>query len=355
VLRPVGFALSSALLTLAAVGAGAAAPAGTQVFHGVDRGLCPFPLEITVRTSPSDQAATTVLQYTFAGSNTITLRNQATGKSVILRSTGPYVVDTKTGSVSFSGHQVWFWSTGNRVPFMTTDGRGSFKSPTFVLTGSARAAALDPCALVSPRPPSTRPAASKGPWGLPAYALSHIRSAGLVPILATLVRHDHTHVDLIVNGRHVTIPAGVGMAEPYDTGPCPKGPVTVGDCTTGHIYVAKVAVSPIHTHSTSGIIHIESDRKGGFTLGQFFDEWGVRLTSRCVGGYCTRAGRQLRVYVNGKRVANPRAVPLLNRQEIAVVYGGPGAFRDVPASYRGGWPGLGCGGRGEVSCLPPTP
>ena len=55
--------------------------------------------------------------------------------------------------------------------------------------------------------------------------------------------------------------------------------------------------------------------------------------------------------MNGKRVTgNPRQVALGNRQEIAVVYGGPGSFRSVPARYRGGWPGLGCGGPGEISC-----
>jgi hypothetical protein len=347
-------AILALLLALTAVAAGSAAPAGTQVFHAVDKALCPFPLDVTIRTVPSDQATTTVLQYTFAGTNTITLRNGATGQSVTLRSSGPYAVNTKTGTVSFSGHHVWFWSTGNRVPFMTTDGPGSFKSPYYVLTGAAKAAALDPCALVAPRAPSTRPAVSKGPWGLPEYALTRIGHAGLIPILGTLIRHDHTHVDLIVNGKHLTIPAGVGMAEPLDKGPCPKSSIPVGDCTPGHVYVAQVANSPIHTHSTSGIIHIETDRTGGFTLGQFFDEWGVRLTSRCVGGYCTGGGRQLRVYVNGKRLANLRAIPLINRQEIAIVYGGPGSFRDVPSSYKGGWPGLGCGGPGEVACLPVT-
>jgi hypothetical protein len=142
------------------------------------------------------------------------------------------------------------------------------------------------------------------------------------------------------------------MAEPHDTGPCPTGPVQVGDCRTRHVYFALVANSPIHTHSTSGLIHIESDRPGSFTLGQFFDEWGVRLTSTCVGGYCTGAGKQLRVYVDGKRVANPRAVVLRNRQEIAIVYGTQAAFRSVPSAYTGGWPGLGCGGPGERSCLP---
>jgi hypothetical protein len=350
--RSAALALVLALVAATAAGAGSALPASTQVFHSVDKALCPFPLDVTIRTTRSDQAATTIPPFSFSGASTITLRNLTTGRAAVLRSNGPYAVNTKTGTVRFTGHQVWFWSTGSRVPFMTTDGYGSFKSPYYVLTGTAKASALDPCALVAPRPPSTKPHAG---WGLPAYALTRIGHAGLVPILGTLIRHDHTHVDLIVNGRHLTIPAGVGMAEPLDKGPCPPSTIPVGDCTTGHVYVAQVANSPIHTHSTSGIIHIESDRIGGFTLGQFFDEWGVRLTTNCVGGFCTGGGKQLRVYVNGHRIANPRAVPLLNRQEIAIVYGGAGAFRSVPSSYKGGWPGLGCGGPGEASCLPTTP
>ena len=176
--------------------------------------------------------------------------------------------------------------------------------------------------------------------------------ARLSPIIGFLVRHDHAHLDLIVNGRKVTVPAGVGLAEPVDKGPCPKPTAPTGDCKTGHVFVAQVANSPVHTHTSSGIIHIEPDRPGAYTLGQFFDEWGVRLDTRCLGGYCTGGGKELRAYVNGKRVANPRSVVLTNKQEIALVFGGPGDFASVPSSYSGGWPGVGCGGPGEHSCLP---
>ena len=59
------------------------------------------------------------------------------------------------------------------------------------------------------------------------------------------------------------------------------------------------------------------------------------------------------MYVDGKRVAgDPRNIVLGNRQEIAVVYGGPKAFRSVPSKYTGGWPGLGCGGTGRALLLP---
>jgi hypothetical protein len=308
---------------------------------------------VTVATTPrTDQAATTVLQFALVGPATVTLRDVATGKTAVLRSSGDDTVDTRTGDVAFSGRQVWFWSSDGHVPFLMTDGPGRFVAPYDTLAGTARAWAVDPCALVAPALPSTRPLETAGPWGLPRYALRQIASAGLTPILGPLVRHDHVHLDLIVNGRRITIPAGVGQAEPRDSGPCPAGPLPVGDCATGHVYVAQVANAPLHTHSTSGIIHVESDRPGTFTLGQFFDEWGVRLTASCVGGYCSGGGRQLRVYVDGRRAANPRAVVLANRQEIAVVFGRADAFRSVPASYAGGWPGLGCGGSGESECLP---
>jgi hypothetical protein len=49
---------------------------------------------------------------------------------------------------------------------------------------------------------------------------------------------------------------------------------------------------------------------------------------------------------------DPQAIVLTNKQEIAIVYGGPSSFASVPAAYRGGWPGNGCGGPGEIRCVP---
>ncbi|HEX4521785.1 MAG TPA: hypothetical protein VH063_19575 [Gaiellaceae bacterium] len=352
-LRAAGTAIAAAaaLVAVAIASAVGGSPA-TQVVRTSATGVCPFPLQITVTRKPTGRVSTTVLQYRFAGPSTITLRNAKTGRTAKLVSPGPYAVNTKTGSVSFTGHQVWFWSTGENVPFLSTQGAGSIVAPYNVFTPAASTASvIDPCALVAGSNPSTKPRTTKSSWGLPAYALSQIRYADLIPDVGALVRHDHVHLDILANGRKVTIPAGIGLVGPFDTGPCPPGS-KLGDCATGHVYFAKAAVAPIHTHSTSGLIHIESDRKGTYTLGQFFDEWGVRLDASCLGGYCAGGGLQLRAYVNGKRVADPRGIVLGNRQEIALVYGGKTAFRSVPSKYTGGWPGQGCGGTGEHSCFP---
>ena len=342
-------AAAAVLLAVAAVAGGCGSSADRPA-GAVDTKLCPFPLVVTVTSKAGEEVGTSALRFDFDGPSRIVLRNATTGRIAELGSSGSHSVDTRTGSITFNGHQVWYWAGGDRVPFMTTDGTGHLAAPTFVLDpGSSRAGVVDPCARVAPTKPSTKPRTTRAPWGLPAYALSRIEYAGLTPLLGRLVRHDHVHLDILVNGRKVTVPAGVGLAEPVDGGPCPAGS-TEGDCVTRHIYAAAVANSPLHTHSSSGLIHVEPDRPGTYTLGQFFDEWGVRLDSSCVGGYCAGDGKELRAYVDGRRVeGDPRRIVLGNRQEIALIYGGPGDFATIPV-YRGGWPGGGCGGKGEPSC-----
>ena len=81
-------------------------------------------------------------------------------------------------------------------------------------------------------------------------------------------------------------------------------------------------ISPVHTHDTTGTIHIEAGNKDTFTLGQFFDVWGVRLTDKCIGGYCTRGADSMQVLSNGVPVrGNPRDLPLQNNEQIEITFG----------------------------------
>jgi hypothetical protein len=181
-------------------------------------------------------------------------------------------------------------------------------------------------------------------------------AAGLTPLIGKPKRHDHMHLDVVVDGKSVTIPAGIGQAEPVDRGPgpCPPPPDArrIGDCAPGHYFTAEVAASPLQTHTSSGILHLQTERPGEVTLGQFFDEWGVRFGRGCLGAYCAAGGKELRVYVDGKRLrGDVRELALRDGIEIAVVYGGPGAFRSVPSRYGKRMP-AGCGGPGEPTCFP---
>jgi hypothetical protein len=70
-----------------------------------------------------------------------------------------------------------------------------------------------------------------------------------------------------------------------------------------------------------------------YSLGDFFDVWGVRLTRRCLGGYCTGQGKQLRAMVDGEPIAgNPRAIKLADKQRILLVYGTAAQIRAATRS-----------------------
>jgi hypothetical protein len=354
----------SARSTAAAVGVavalvlGAVALAGTgppaERLRAADTRLCGFPLEVTVVRKRSSGTFGDAAVWKL-GPTTVRLRNKATGRTAVLTARGETWVEKATGTTRFFGHNLWLAPVSS-VPYLSTHGAGTLAAPQLTLRGGApRATAVDPCALVGSRP-SLTPAATKPPWRLPANALSRMAFAGLTPLVGKPTRHDHMHLDVIVNGKPVTIPAGIGQAEPVDRGPgpCPPPPEAraIGDCAPGHYFTAGVAASRLQTHTSSGILHLQTERPGDLTLGQFFDEWGVRLDGRCLGAYCTGGGKELRVYADGKRRrGDPRRVVLRDGREIAVVFGGPGAFRSVPKRYAKRMP-AGCGGPGEPSCFP---
>jgi hypothetical protein len=149
--------------------------------------------------------------------------------------------------------------------------------------------------------------------------------AGLTPLFANLVKHVHSHLTVLVDGASVTVPAGIGIAEPVDVG-------------GGNLESAVGVLSPLHTHTPDGILHVEADIPPlDLSLGQFFDEWQVRLSSSCLGSYCNGGGKTLRAYVNGVQMSSPRAIALTDHADIVLVYGLPGVPSTLPV-YTGPWP-----------------
>lgn len=124
-----------------------------------------------------------------------------------------------------------------------------------------------------------------------------------------LVYHIHAHLAVFKNGQPYTLPAGVGIpgshAVQTNQGPIASG----GSC----IYW-------LHTHTTDGVIHIESPSKAIYTLGNFFDEWHQPLSANQVG---TVSGA-ITAFVNGKPwKKNPRTIPLLPHADIQLQIGEP--------------------------------
>lgn len=120
------------------------------------------------------------------------------------------------------------------------------------------------------------------------------------------VVHIHQHLDIFVNGKKETVPAQIGI---YDS----------------------QFLTELHTHDTTGVMHVESPTKRTFTLGEFFGVWGVRLTNDCIGGYC-RPKTPWKLYINGAPYSgDPSKVVLIKHQEFAFVIGTPP--KKIPTTY----------------------
>src|SRR6266498_4462970 len=118
--------------------------------------------------------------------------------------------------------------------------------------------------------------------------------------------HYDAHLSIFINGFSYLVPGGIGIKPP--------------DC----IYW-------LHTHDTSGIIHIESPENNTFKLGQFFDIWGQKFNNSQIFDFKadnstdTATDTALTVYLNGTAIKRTsyRDIPIVNHEDIVIVYGAP--------------------------------
>src|SRR6266545_2198754 len=181
------------------------------------------------------------------------------------------------------------------------------------LAGCATSTGVATTADASPPPPAGPQAApgSTG-WAAPADASVAVRAAGL-PMLGEekLAVHYHAHLDVLVDGQAVPVPAGLGIDQ------------------------VRQLIAPLHTHDGSGIVHVESATDVPFTLGQVFTEWGQPLRANAVGPVALGSGRVLRVYRNGQAVTGDPAALVLHGHDEVVVWVGPADQQpQVPSSYK---------------------
>jgi hypothetical protein len=141
----------------------------------------------------------------------------------------------------------------------------------------------------------------KGPWGAnDGKSLKpRLKAIGLAALpREALIYHIHQRMAVLVNGKAQYLPAGIG------------------------IDAKRNFIAELHTHDFSGIIHVEAPKKQTFTLGQFFDVWGLRFSSTCLGGFCNTGSKKVMVWTDGKRVhGDPRKIPLTEHLSIVVAYG----------------------------------
>lgn len=154
-------------------------------------------------------------------------------------------------------------------------------------------------------------AETQPPWPAPADVPTRAAEAGLPLGPMGTAEHYHVHLDILIDGEPIPVPANIGV-DP-----------------------ASQSMSALHTHEEDGIVHIEASEEGqAFTLGQLFTEWNVRLAPDRIGGLVAGDGNTFEAYVNGDKVStNPAMIELAPHQQIALVYGPADQDVEVPDSY----------------------
>ena len=125
-----------------------------------------------------------------------------------------------------------------------------------------------------------------------------------------LAYHIHSHLQVYVNGQPRTLPGAIGIV----------GPLPAQQTPEGLFYSGGECIYWLHTHTSDGIIHVESPTVRVYTLGNFFDEWRQPLSRRRVAS----AAGKVTAFLNGKRwTQDPRAIPLLPHASIQLDVGAP--------------------------------
>lgn len=202
---------------------------------------------------------------------------------------------------------------------------GSSSTPSTASSSSAATVATSATTASRPDAASTTTAtASSSPTGVsyegiplevgPFIAPADTTETGTVDgircgRLEQLAYHIHAHLAVFVNSRLYALPGGIGIPGSV-TQQTNEGPVATG----GQCFYW------LHTHTSDGVIHIESPIRRIYTLGQFFDEWHQPLSANRVGDIRGK----ITALFNGKPwMQEVRAIPLLPHAEIQFNIGEP--------------------------------
>ncbi len=121
-----------------------------------------------------------------------------------------------------------------------------------------------------------------------------------------IVMHTHPQLNVTLDGKSLVIPAGIGInttlwndhsLDQYGMGPMKM--------TTKDMSMIMQGMAPLHTHDTSGIIHVESNEFRNYTLGQFLQNWGIDLD-----------GKEVKLSINGNNIKDYKNHILTDKEQM---------------------------------------
>jgi hypothetical protein len=125
-----------------------------------------------------------------------------------------------------------------------------------------------------------------------------------------LAFHIHVHLTMYINGQAVPLPAQIGIAKDQS------------------------CLYWLHTHDTTGVIHMEAPVNRSFILGNFLDEWSTQFPTLNYPPQLDQIGWQ--AYVGGKLYNGDfHKIPLQAHTIITLVYNSPNAAPDTTYNWGG--------------------
>ena len=122
--------------------------------------------------------------------------------------------------------------------------------------------------------------------------------------------HIHAHLSMYIDAQPVQIPQNMGIASDNS------------------------CLYWLHTHDTSGVIHIEAPANHSFTLGNFFDEWANQFSSLNYPSQLDLSGWT--AYIDGKLYTGDfHKIPLGAHTLITLAYNTPNPKVDTTYNWNG--------------------
>jgi hypothetical protein len=113
-----------------------------------------------------------------------------------------------------------------------------------------------------------------------------------------LIRHEHAHLTILIRGQIKTVPAFIG--------------------------ITATQICWLHTHDTSGIIHVEAGDSRTFTLGDVFAVWRQPLNQTTIDGDRVGTGESIQATVNQQPYTGaPETIVLKDHEDIVLQLGPP--------------------------------
>jgi hypothetical protein len=145
----------------------------------------------------------------------------------------------------------------------------------------------------------------------PTPSATGTRSAVPCGPTEVFTRHEHAHLTIAVRGQLRVVPAFIG--------------------------ITATSICWLHTHDTSGIIHIEAGDNRTLTLGDFFSVWGKPLSKTAIADDRASTGESVQVTVNQKPNSDPPETIVLHEHDDIDLELGPPSLTIAPYVWPPGY------------------